>query len=509
MGRKRTAARATSSDKGPRILAGPIPVVAQVPVTIDPDRERDVARLAERIRRRQPAIDDVRAYGGAVSAGCGSGPSLFLHDTAGIQEVGPPHPSGLEYRPLPLAGTGDFLAVCDEWNPAFAAYCRDILGLGEVEVLRTRRSHPRASLATLCRRDPGVVRRLADAARARGRLTLHPYISAPAVWCLAAAIARDAGGVPVHVAAPPPRIARCVNDKLWFARRVAELLGPDALPPSYAARDVDALVRSVEGLVHECEQIVLKLPSSAGARGNAILHCGEIRGMTRRALRSELASLLRRLGWRRPFPLLVSVWETPVAMSPSAQLWIPHPDDGPPIVEGIFEQDVVGEAGRFSGSAPAQLAPQTIGRIAHEAALLGSLFQRLGYYGRCSFDAILVGEDPDRAVLHWVECNGRWGGTSTPMTTVNRLTGDWARAPFAIVHPDWELRLGFDEVLDRVGDRIFRPGDARGVVFISPGNPAIGTGIEFVAIDRDVRTARREAARVSEVLRAAGAVPRR
>jgi hypothetical protein len=95
------------------------------------------------------------------------------------------------------------------------------------------------------------------------------------------------------------------------------------------------------------------------------------------------------------------------------------------------------------------------------------------------------------------------------MTTVNRLTGDWARAPFAIVHPDWELRLGFDEVLDRVGDRIFRPGDARGVVFISPGNPAAGTGIEFVAIDRDVKTARREAARVSEVLRAAGAVPRR
>lgn len=481
---------------------GPIVVVPQVRVSIDPATARAAAALADRIRRRQPTIDDVRPYGDPVRPGCGTGASLFLHDTAGIQEIGSPKPSGLEYRPLPLAGTGDLLAVCHEWNPAFEAYCRDTLGLGDVEVLRARRSHSRASLATLCRRDADVLRRLADAARKRGGLTLHPYISSPAVWRLAAAIAREAGGAPVHVAAPPPRVARCVNDKLWFARRVAELLGPDALPPSYAARDVDALARSVERLAPECDQLVIKLPSSAGARGNAILDCKRLRTRPHGALRDELVALLRRLGWRRPFPLLVSVWETPVAMSPSAQLWVPHIDEGPPVVEGVFEQDVVGEAaGRFTGSAPAELAPETIRRIAHEATLLASLFQRLGYFGRCSFDAILVGDDPDRAALHWVECNGRWGGTSTPMTTVNRLTGDWSRAPFAIVHPDWRLRLSFDQVLDRVGDRIFRPGDASGIVFISPGDPAVGTGIEFVAIDRDVRTARREAARVSELLR--------
>lgn len=509
MARNPNATRAPDHPSGRRTQAGPIPIVPQTPVAIDPDRTHEIAALADRIRRRQPGIDDVRPYGYAVRAGCGTGASLFLHDTAGIQEVGLPKPSGLEYRPLPLAGTGDFLAVCDEWNPAFAAYCRDTLGLGDVEVLRARRSHSRASLATLCRRDPDVVYRLAAAARARGGLTLHPYISSPAVWQLAAAITRDAGGAPVHVAAPPPRVARSVNDKLWFALRVAELLGPDALPPSCAARDADSLLRGIERLAPQCDQIVLKLPSSAGSRGNTILDCARLRGRPRDALLAELADLFRRLGWRRPFPLLVSVWETPVAMSPSAQLWVPEIDDGPPVVEGVFEQDIGGDAGRFTGAAPAQLAPETVHRIAHEATLLASLFQRLGYFGRCSFDAILVGDDPDRAALHWVECNGRWGGTSTPMTTVNRLTGDWARAPFAIVHPDWEFRLGFEEVLDRVGDRIFRPGDARGVVFISPGNPAAGTGIEFVVIDRDVWTARREAARVSELLRAADAGARR
>src|SRR5690606_34224305 len=75
-------------------------------------------------------------------------------------------------------------------------------------------------------------------------------------------------------------------------------------------------------------------------------------------------------------------------------------------------------------------------RIAREAVLLASLFQQLGYFGRCSFDTILVGPDPATAEVHWAECNGRGGGTSIPMTLVNRLTGDWAETPLAVVVPE-------------------------------------------------------------------------
>ncbi|HEX6940288.1 MAG TPA: hypothetical protein VF158_12820 [Longimicrobiales bacterium] len=476
-------------------------MVEQIPVAIGDDQDAEIARVADRIRRRQPMIAADRPCGPAVAAGWGPGPSLFLHDTAGIQPVGPRQPSGLEYRPLPLARDGDFLAISREWNPAFESYCREFLRLGAVEVLRARPSHGRATLATLCRRDADVRRRLADAARTHGGLTLHPYISSAAVWRLAAAIAADAG-VPVVVAAPPPRLARCVNDKLWFAARVAELLGPDALPPTRRARDTAALIRHVTDLLPACDTIVMKLPSAAGSTGNCILDCARLRGRPHDTLRAELVSRFRQLGWRRPFPLLVSVWETPVAMSPSVQLWIPAAGHGPPIVEGIFEQHVAGEAGRFTGASPAGLPAATERRIAAEAAVLATLFQHLGYFGRCSFDAILVGDDPGRAALHWVECNGRWGGTSIPMTTVNRLTGNWASAPFATVHPDWPLRISFDEVLDRTRDRLFRPADPAGLLFVSPGDPAALTGIEWVAIDRDVRTARRQAQLASALLRA-------
>lgn len=52
---------------------------------------------------------------------------------------------------------------------------------------------------------------------------------------------------------------------------------------------------------------------------------------------------------------------------------------------------------------------------------LAFLYQCLGYVGRCSFDAILCGTDVDTAQLKYVECNGRWGGTSIPMQLVSRV----------------------------------------------------------------------------------------
>ncbi len=113
---------------------------------------------------------------------------------------------------------------------------------------------------------------------------------------------------------------------------------------------------------------------------------------------------------------------------PSVHLWVPTTSQGLPIVEGIFDQVTVGETAVFSGAEPSRVPARWQQRLAQEAAWLGLLFQRLGYYGRCSFDSILVGRNYERATLHWVECNGRWGGVSIPMTLANRLLGDWRTA---------------------------------------------------------------------------------
>ena len=53
-----------------------------------------------------------------------------------------------------------------------------------------------------------------------------------------------------------------------------------------------------------------------------------------------MLSLLRALGWRGDFPLLVGVWEGGALASPSVQLWLSPPDQGGPVIEGLFEQHV-------------------------------------------------------------------------------------------------------------------------------------------------------------------------
>src|SRR5690606_20796127 len=100
-----------------------LPVVEQVRVPLDAGDEREVSRIVERIRRRQPALAADAAFGPSVDAGIGPGPDLFIHDMAGIQLLGHPLPCGLEYRLLPLARDGDFLVVAAERNPVFEGYC--------------------------------------------------------------------------------------------------------------------------------------------------------------------------------------------------------------------------------------------------------------------------------------------------------------------------------------------------------------------------------------------------
>ena len=60
----------------------------------------------------------------------------------------------------------------------------------------------------------------------------------------------------------------------------------------------------------------------------------------------------------------------------------------------MFEQQLAGRIARFSGAESSALPRSWTRRLANEAGRLGFFLQRLGYFGRCSFDAIIVGEDP-------------------------------------------------------------------------------------------------------------------
>ncbi|MEN8376638.1 MAG: hypothetical protein ABFS34_14420 [Gemmatimonadota bacterium] len=483
--------------------AGVHPIVGHLRPDIGPADRQRVDRLANRIVAADPAISANDVFGPNVEAGLSPGPTLHIH---GLRQR---YSSGLayarEHRAFLLARDGDVVAMSHRPVEAFRDHCREDLGLGAPTILVPESSRRSKHLALRCRADNGAVGRLSELARSAGHLNVAPYEASGSVWAFAELIARTSG-VAVHVAGPPPRLSRRVNDKVWFSEQVIELLGREAIPPTTSARSWAMLADRVRRCARENGSVGIKLPSASGAMGNLVIDSDLILGQpTLQGVVQELRRLLRHLGWENPFPILVSVWEAPVAATPSVQLWIPLEGDGDPIIEGVFDQRVGTKAGKFVGCSPTAMPRYHREWLAYEATLLGLLFQRLGYFGRCSFDSILVGDDIANAELHWIECNGRWGGTSIPMTLANRLAGDWITRPFvATGNVLGGSTATLAQVREAAADLIFDPARGTGLIFLSPTAAETGTGLDIMMMGESVEEADRAASEAIDFLSSVG-----
>lgn len=482
------------------------PIRPCIDVALEAGAEQRIAALAGRLIRQRPSHFSTAAFGPRVACGLGSGPAVLIGDQSEIPLHGPPETGALQYRIAHLAGEGDVLAIAGERCEPFEAYLARLLGLPALHVMTVPPTGNGASpVARRCAENPGIRRRLAADARRAGHLAVMPHLTTGHAWNLARVVAGESGAR-VCVAGPPPRLSRMVNDKLWFADRVRELLGRPSLPPTCAAWGPASLTHRVLMLARRSDLVVVKLPDSSGSAGNLTIQARTIRDLAPAQARDRLLALLAAIGWSGAYPLLVEVWESPVVANPSVQLWIPRPDEGPPVVEGLFEQVIEGLEGEFIGAVPAQLPQAWRRRLAGEALLIARLFQHLGYFGRCSFDAIVAGADLARAELHWIECNGRWGGVSVPMTLANRLSGCGpVLQPVVVQRARFALqKRPFATLLADFSDMLFQPGGREGVVFLTPFCFERGTGIHFMALAATLERARALAARTQARLRDGG-----
>jgi hypothetical protein len=481
-----------------------LPVIARYTTSISASERKRLEKIADRLAANEPALVMANVFGAGVGPGLMEGPALLIGDVREIALSNPQRSEIYEYRISTLAADGDILLISGGRNTAFERYRNDVLGLGTLDVItlpvETRNEH--VPLATRCALRPDALDAIAAKASQAGGLTILPYIGTGSVWVLAAAIAERAGTL-VRVAAPPPRLTRRINDKAWFARRVAEVLGSHAQPKFRSVYGPAALAGQVERLARQADRLVIKVPDSAGSLGNISLSAADIRDRTLEDLRSHLLSVLETIGWRGRFPLLVEVWDSPVRANPSIQTWIPESPEGPPILEGIYEQVVTGTEGAFVGSVPAALPNRRVEQVTHEALKLATLFQHLGYFGRCSFDAVIAGNDYANAELHWIECNGRWGGVSMPMTLANRLVKNREQRVFVVVQL---TNMNFKshtivEAQEMMGSDLFKvPGSQDGVVFLSPFGIENGSGVNLMAIAGTVERATGLAHRATQKL---------
>jgi hypothetical protein len=332
----------------------------------------------------------------------------------------------------------------------------------------------------------------------RERIQIDPYQGNASVWQLAMLMneARPGG---VRVIAPLPQVTAWANHKVEFTQLVCELFGEALVPDSRSAANLAMAAEAIRDLSPETQRLVVKLPDSAGGGGNLVLESDRFCGRNLSEIHAALDDEFRRLTWEGDSPLLVSHWEPDVLSAPSAQLWIP-PGEQPPIVEGLFEQCFGDERGMFRGARPAELDPELSREIVDRSFVLASLFQRLGYVGRCSFDLLVVPGTGGQPRLKFLECNGRWGGASMPMSLMNRLFGDWTRQPF--VSRNYS-RLSLEEVsfgrlLKEVGEELFdvRTGHGR-LILLNPAKMQARGGIGALVLGETISSA--EAAADEEI----------
>lgn len=409
------------------------------------------------------------------------GPVLHLEDVSAIPFlVGIAGVELYQHRARVRAGDGDLYCAVTPAAPGYEEYCRG-LGLGAPELVV---AEPAGNLLAVAQAAAaGEARaRIARRAREAGRLTIHPYMGIEDAWVLAQVLAADAS-VPVTVIGPPPPVTWIANDKALFSEVVALTLGDGWLVETYTSDDPRELSRRLFELAGRHQAVGLKRTRCASAMGNAVWRSSVVRGGDRAALEVDVRRFLSRTEWPEGEEVLAVAWADASA-SPSTQLWIPPHGAGPPRLDGVYEQILAGEERVFVGSRPSGL-PEPVNRALGDAAMAvaGSL-QALGYAGRCSFDHLVLGDPEADFTLKFTECNGRWGGTSTPMHLVDRLFGA-PRPPYRaqdVVRPEL-IGVSFPEILARVGADVYDPRSGRGrFVFYNVGPLAASGKLDVVSV---------------------------
>jgi hypothetical protein len=367
----------------------------------------------------------------------------FLAEIAGVEEY--------QHRGRLRAGDHDVYATVTPEPEGYEAYCQQRLHMGAPEHLVADPVGPPIAVAKACASGRAHARLVEIAKDAHGMM-IHPYMGIEAVWELAARVSVDAR-CPVHVLAPPPPVTWIANDKAIFDELVARVLGREALVETRISRDADEMTTDLCTLAARHPRIGLKRTRCASAMGNAVFNARDVRDV--RAARQAVQSFLRRTEWPEGEEVLVVAW-LDTDFSPSTQLWIPPVGRGEPRLDGIYEQILKGEEKVFVGSRPSRL-PRPVNRALGASALMvAAALQELGYVGRCSFDHLVTGDPNGDFQVLFTECNGRWGGTSTPMSLLDRLVRG-PRPPYRaqdVVYPGL-IGARLSDLLELTGDLTF------------------------------------------------------
>jgi hypothetical protein len=389
----------------------------------------------------------------------------FLDGVSGIEEY--------QHRARARCKDGDLFVSVTDAIEGYEDYCQQSLGLGVPVHILSEPIGSRLAVAENCLEEPALS---AIAAHAGNGLLIHPYMSTESVWRLAARLAEMTGAW-MTVLGPPPPVTWIANDKGCFDELVEAVLGRDWLVDTARVRTPEALADALWELSTRHRKVGLKRTRCASAMGNEVHTSADLHRRGRETVLPIVRRFLSRTRWEGDEELLAVAWEE-TDLSPSTQLWIPPIGRGTPLLEGMYEQILHGEEKVFLGSRPAQLPEPITERLIDACLQVGAGLQALGYSGRCSFDHLVVG---DRILF--TECNGRWGGTSTPMSLLDRLFDP--RPPYRaqdIEHPSLRGRP-FADITAALGDDLWAVDNPGGrFILYNPGPLRTAGKVDVISI---------------------------
>ncbi len=458
-------------------------------------------------RHRTPDLESARAVGRAFGADIGIAAQLapfeahrwrpddehhptlhlddvsaipFLVDIAGVEEY--------QHRGRLRCGDGDVYVTVTPEAEAYESYCQHRLQMGAPLHLVAEPVGPPIEVARACMAG-STFESLVEIARDARGMMIHPYMGIEDVWELAAKLSVDSRN-PVHVLAPPPPATWVANDKALFDELVSRVLGRNALVDTRIASDVPTIEANLRILAQQHPRVGLKRTRCASAMGNAVFASDDVR--SEHGAASAVSEFLTRTEWPEGEDVLAVAW-LDTALSPSTQLWIPPIDRGEARLDGIYEQILKGEEKVFVGSRPSTLPDAVNQELAASALMVATALQQLGYVGRCSFDHLVTGDPQGEFDVLFTECNGRWGGTSTPMSLLDRLLRGPRPAYRAqdVVYPKL-VGARLPELLELAGELMFETESGRGRFIFYNVGPLEGHGkLDVISMGTDPADAER------------------
>jgi len=406
-------------------------------------------------------------------AGQTAATTVHLEDVSAIPFVaGIPGVEAYQHRSRVRASDSDIYVCVSEPAEGYEEYCTAHLGLGAPRFLHAP-AHDNPCAVARAASQGAAFEALAKVARRQRSIALHPYMAIEDVWALGHKL-HQSTGADVRVIGPPPATTWVANDKAMFAAVVAATAGEPFLVDTRCETTVEGLADALMSMAKRYPALGLKRTRCASAMGNKVLQSHDLRSRSPAEIRTLVTRFLDDTEWPGDEEVLVVEW-VQTDISPSTQLWLPP--SGPPLCQGIYEQLLEGEERCFLGSRPSALPAQVNEELALRSLEVAAGLQAMGYVGRCSFDFVVAGDPHTDFEIKFTECNGRWGGTSTPMHLVDRLVSGPRPTYLA---QDWmEPRfrgLPFETLRDALEPELFDPRTQKGRFILYNVNPLERTG---------------------------------